>query len=284
MPPKSKKSPKSPKKEKKTENKEEPGVLSGIIVAKRRKKKESRWFKLYIQKVLKQVHPDMKISKNALSQLNFFLKEFGARIAHGCFRLLTELPNAPKTISSREVQTMVRFLLPGELAKHAVSEGTKAVTKFVSAGKGGGGRREHKAGLQFSVSRVEKLLRIYGKRVGAGAPVYMAAIIEYLAAEILELAGNSARDRGTTVKKKIRRTKEEKAAMKSKDETKVSKSAKGEKSPRFSEDEYETFIMIESRDLFLATANDQELNTFMQDMNVEVLGNHTLPNVHAYLL
>ena len=56
--------------------------------------------------------------------------------------------------------------------------------------------RSQKAGLQFPVGRVHRLLRKgnYAKRVGAGAPVYLAAVLEYLAAEILELAGNAARD------------------------------------------------------------------------------------------
>ena len=56
--------------------------------------------------------------------------------------------------------------------------------------------RSSKAGLQFPVGRVHRLLRKgnYAKRVGAGAPVYLAAVLEYLAAEILELAGNAARD------------------------------------------------------------------------------------------
>jgi histone H2B len=40
--------------------------------------------------------------------------------------------NKRSTITSREIQTAVRLLLPGELAKHAVSEGTKAVTKYTS--------------------------------------------------------------------------------------------------------------------------------------------------------
>ena len=70
-------------------------------------------------------------------------------------------------------------------------------------GKGKGGRgttkstsRSAKAGLQFPVGRVARYMKQakVASRVGAGAPVYMAAVLEYLCAEILELAGNAARD------------------------------------------------------------------------------------------
>ncbi|KAI8898626.1 histone-fold-containing protein [Globomyces pollinis-pini] len=62
--------------------------------------------------------------------------------------------------------------------------------------KGAARSRSSRAGLQFPVGRVHRLLRKgnYAQRVGAGAPVYLAAVLEYLAAEILELAGNAARD------------------------------------------------------------------------------------------
>ncbi|KAF8306975.1 histone-fold-containing protein [Clavulina sp. PMI_390] len=70
-----------------------------------------------------------------------------------------------------------------------------------SGGKSGSGddktqSRSSKAGLQFPVGRIHRLLKKgnYAQRVGAGAPVYLAAVLEYLAAEILELAGNAARD------------------------------------------------------------------------------------------
>ena len=56
--------------------------------------------------------------------------------------------------------------------------------------------RSAKAGLQFPVGRIHRLLRKgnYAQRIGAGSPVYLAAVLEYLTAEILELAGNAARD------------------------------------------------------------------------------------------
>ncbi|XP_004234016.1 probable histone H2AXb [Solanum lycopersicum] len=74
------------------------------------------------------------------------------------------------------------------------------------SGKGGAGRgkqkasksvsRSSKAGLQFPVGRIARFLKNgkYAERVGAGAPVYLSAVLEYLAAEVLELAGNAARD------------------------------------------------------------------------------------------
>lgn len=60
--------------------------------------------------------------------------------------------------------------------------------------------KSSKAGLQFPVGRVGRLLRHahYTERVGAGAPVYLAAVLEYLAAEVLELAGNAAKDNKKT--------------------------------------------------------------------------------------
>lgn len=56
--------------------------------------------------------------------------------------------------------------------------------------------RSSRAGLQFPVGRISRLMRKgrYGARVGAGAPVYLAAVMEYLTAEVLELAGNASKD------------------------------------------------------------------------------------------
>ncbi|XP_078272093.1 late histone H2B.L4-like [Rhinoraja longicauda] len=84
----------------------------------------------YINKVLRQVHPDTRISSAAMSVINSFVDDIFERIASEASRLVR--CSKRKTISSREIQTAVRLLLPGELAKHAVSEATKAVTKYTS--------------------------------------------------------------------------------------------------------------------------------------------------------
>lgn len=80
---------------------------------------------------LRKVHPDTGISSRAMSIMNSFVNDLFERIATEASRLAQY--NKRSTITSREVQTAVRLLLPGELAKHAVSEGTKAVTKYTSS-------------------------------------------------------------------------------------------------------------------------------------------------------
>lgn len=95
---------------------------------KKRRNRRKETFGIYIYKVLRQVHTDIGISSKAMSIMNSFVFDIFERIASEASRLGHY--NKKATISSREIQTAVRLLLPGELAKHAVSEGTKAVTKY----------------------------------------------------------------------------------------------------------------------------------------------------------
>ncbi|ERN07738.1 hypothetical protein AMTRI_Chr08g204720 [Amborella trichopoda] len=98
---------------------------------KKRSKKSIETYKIYIFKVLKQVHPDIGISSKAMGIMNSFINDIFEKLAQEASRLARY--NKKPTITSREIQTSVRLVLPGELAKHAVSEGTKAVTKFTSS-------------------------------------------------------------------------------------------------------------------------------------------------------
>ncbi|CAG7943366.1 unnamed protein product [Penicillium nalgiovense] len=100
---------------------------------KKRGKTRKETYSSYIYKVLKQVHPDTGISTRAMSILNSFVNDIFERVATEASKLAAY--NKKSTISSREIQTSVRLILPGELAKHAVSEGTKAVTKYSSSAK-----------------------------------------------------------------------------------------------------------------------------------------------------
>ena len=122
MPPKAKaKKEKAPKEKKpKAEGEKKKG----------KKKRRSESYSIYIYKVLKQVHPDTGISSKAMSIMNSFINDAFERIAVEAGKLVRY--NKKGTLSSREIQTAVRLILPGELAKHAVSEGTKAVTKYTS--------------------------------------------------------------------------------------------------------------------------------------------------------
>ena len=96
----------------------------------RKKKRNYRTYTSFIYKVLKLVHPDASISSKAMRTMNSFVNDIFERTASEAARLAKY--SKKSTIGSREIQTAVRLLLPGELAKHAISEGTKAVTRFAS--------------------------------------------------------------------------------------------------------------------------------------------------------
>ncbi|PKU64322.1 histone H2B.11 [Dendrobium catenatum] len=120
---------KKPRAEKRLPASKEVGAASDR--KKKRAKKSVETYKIYIFKVLKQVHPDIGISSKAMSIMNSFINDIFEKLAQESSRLARY--NKKPTITSREIQTSVRLVLPGELAKHAVSEGTKAVTKFTSS-------------------------------------------------------------------------------------------------------------------------------------------------------
>lgn len=95
----------------------------------RRKGVES--WKTYIFRVLKQVHPETRISQKGMAIINNFVTDTFEKVALEASKLCRIHKRG--TISSRDVQSAVRLVLPGELSKHAVSEGTKAMTKFSQA-------------------------------------------------------------------------------------------------------------------------------------------------------
>lgn len=160
---------------------------------KHAKKRDSSTLDIYIKRILKQVHPDAMLKSEAMVEMNLIVKNTLAKIAEVANKLGEG--KHQKTVTSRTIQSAVMIVLPGELAKHAVSHGTKAVIKF-NSDEGAKGKHTERAGLTLSVPRVGTMLRSHSirDRVSIGAKIYLAAVLDYLIAEILELAGNAARD------------------------------------------------------------------------------------------
>ncbi|AGV01788.1 histone H2B/H2A fusion protein [Cannes 8 virus] len=158
-----------------------------------RKRDKSVNFRLGLRNMLAQIHPDISVQTEALSELSNIAVFLGKKISHGA---VTLLPEGTKTIKSSAVLLAAGDLYGKDLGRHAVGEMTKAVTRYGSAKESKEGSRSSKAKLQISVARSERLLREHGgcSRVSEGAAVALAAAIEYFMGEVLELAGNAARD------------------------------------------------------------------------------------------
>ena len=113
----------------KTAPKKTTKVAKKDVTKKRRKGKQT--FNSYIFKVLKQVHPESRISKKGIAIVNNFVTDTFERVCVEASKLCKY--SKRETLAARDVQSALRLVLPGELSKHAVSEGTKAMTKFNAA-------------------------------------------------------------------------------------------------------------------------------------------------------
>ncbi len=180
---------------------------------KRGRKKNFVSYKMYIHQILKSTHPELAISVSAVAVLDSFAYDMSSRMAEQSSKLAKY--SKRETITSKEIQTSAILVLPGELSKHSIAEGRKAVARYQTSTEVDKNRREAnkgkaiaerkkrtakpesrsaRSGLIFPVGRVHRYLKQgrFAPRIGASAPVYLAAIVEYLMAEVLELSGNVA--------------------------------------------------------------------------------------------
>lgn len=105
-----------------------PPKAPGTVTTRRKKRKET--FNIYIYKVLKQVHPEIGVSKKGIAILNSFIHDVFSQISVEAGKLVKY--GKRQTLGAREIQTACKLILPGELSKHAVSEGSKAMHKYQS--------------------------------------------------------------------------------------------------------------------------------------------------------
>eukprot|EP01023_Acetabularia_acetabulum_P017064 TRINITY_DN18465_c0_g1_i1.p4 TRINITY_DN18465_c0_g1~~TRINITY_DN18465_c0_g1_i1.p4 ORF type:complete len:168 (-),score=41.66 TRINITY_DN18465_c0_g1_i1:884-1387(-) len=106
------------------------GSSKGRVKGRKKGSSKSSNYKIYIYRVLKQVCPNAGISSAAMSVMNSFVEDMFGRIAMEAQQLGQY--NNSKTISSREIESSVRFVLPGQLIEHAIAEGRKAITQFAN--------------------------------------------------------------------------------------------------------------------------------------------------------
>ncbi|XP_039512623.1 uncharacterized protein LOC120468049 [Pimephales promelas] len=175
-----------------------PGTVALREIRRYQKSTELLIRKLPFQRLVREIAQDFKTDLRFQSSAVMALQESSEAYLVGLFEdtNLCAIHAKRVTIMPKDIQLARR--IRGERALH--------VFKMSGRGKTGGKARakaktrSSRAGLQFPVGRVHRLLRKgnYGERVGAGAPVYLAAVLEYLTAEILELAGNAARDNKKT--------------------------------------------------------------------------------------
>lgn len=154
-------------------------------------KKINHFFEIYISKVLKQISQQNGITLNAKQQLNSFLcillKEISSMVSE-----LTKI-SKKKTISVKEIKNALDIILFGELLNCCVREGDKACNSFSNESKGS---RHSRANIIFPPSLIDKFLRNGSSfSIASLAPVYLAAVLEFITFEILDISVKNCKER-----------------------------------------------------------------------------------------
>jgi histone H3/H4 len=197
-------------------------------------------FKVYIIRLLKVVHPGIRLTKSAVEAMDSILRVISDRIVDKALVLTAN--DDKKTISDREIQTATRLVFPEDFSKQLVTFSAEAIAKFEKSEQDRQGEpiekpqtRESRCGLIFSVSAAEKYVRRFdqvGFNVSANAPIVLASVLEHFTSHLLRETGN------------------------------VTKNSKK--------------ITISVRHLFLASSNDNVLN-FVNDLGIIFLEGGVCP-------
>jgi histone H3/H4 len=175
------------------DNNDAPTIEESPVVQeedKKKIKKHSRFFDIYISKVLKQVSKN-EITANAKNQLNNLLIIISNLISDKVYYLLEY--GKKKTISTLEIINAIKLLFIGELQNILISEGQKSVENYKKSEEDKKGlSRQNKAEILFPPSVCEKFLRKYEVLLTADSSIFLAGTLEYICAELLDLSSSIA--------------------------------------------------------------------------------------------
>lgn len=154
-------------------------------------------YKIGIYKLLKIVHPDAQLSKSALLLLNDMIIRLACKLITSSNKILKSVNK--KLLSINDISTVIKIVLGDELSIIAIQEGKKAVNFYKTSRKNNkkNKAREKHASLYFKICTTHSLIKKYitnDNSVFEDATVFLTAVLEYIALEILELSGNHARD------------------------------------------------------------------------------------------
>lgn len=175
-----------------------PNNTSTDVAVKKGKRKMKRNFETYIVRVLKQIRPDGSITANARQQLS-------SALTHITSSLCEHARNLVKTkekhiLCTTDVEDAMRLIFPEEIMKHCISQGNQAVdlyTQNMADKTNDRMTRSKRAGINFPPYVTELIMRDFGYtsiKVKKDVHVYTAAVLEYIASDILDLSGNLAND------------------------------------------------------------------------------------------
>jgi histone H2A len=165
------------------------------------KKKKSHYFEIYISKVLKQVCDNSGITLNCKQQLNSALCIITKHISNTALNIV--IASKKKTITAKEISSAIKMTFSGILLDNSLNEGNNAIQNYKDFDKKEIQEeklllcKQIKAGVIFSPSLVEKFLRQFGYikiMVNSLAPVYLAAVLEYLTYEILDISNELCKE------------------------------------------------------------------------------------------
>lgn len=216
------------------------------MASKVTKKKKAVYtsYRVFVHRILKAEHPNIGVGGPALTVLDKAVQYLIKMLMYHAD--VARRQEGVKTITSRHVQTAVRLWFPGEMAKRAVTAGTKILARYTTYMT----RKEKESekasisnviGLHIPVSRVKKAMKKYTSdcscRVSDSGAVYLASVVEYVIGEMIDVSSHLARDN-----KKAR---------------------------------------IVSRHIFLGVRNDRDLDRIFHNF---IISSDVLPGIHPSLL